>query len=724
MLKSFKSGHSSKNKKITIGDISKPTSNIPETQLKNLNTIPIQKAQTLQQRQSDQNIESFGHRDYSRISSTTSTTDVNSGNFSSTNMSGLRKSSETGSVKKSFVNRVTSGVSMQSSHSTTSSNNGRGSHLYGIALYDFQAERNDELDCKAGENLIIFAHHDCEWFIAKTIDRIGGPGLVPCSFVMVIDLETGFSSNNSLEKDIELSGLPTVVEWKSSLQQQKSKNIDLKNDNKVNSFNKSAPKNTSSFVSSNDVRSSSGFLREPVQRINSSIKSDAHSSTASKPQQQQPNSVYKGSVNNSSYSVNSSSNKSNIREKNNSSRTSNINVSNNSGSFDEQEVDFILESKVTEYIWEDQKYKFIVKCLTSFSKDRVLKRSYEDFYNLQIDILESFPQESGKVIMPDGNMSQRIVPYIPGPVPYVTEDITKKRLIDLNTYVNELINLPNNISRSSKVLRLFEIDNNGFDKEQEHKNHLRSISQNDFPEASQELPQGQKEMNVSKNDNKQFQNSEQISADKFNSNIFQSLDNSPAANNITESNHGTIGANDENTLKLQGLKISEIQEELSNTNNNNNNNQNTIGTMGVQSINNINTAPAQDTFKNSSDNQTVGVSPSKIPSKLTINTQVGDGMDKSQSNNTITDLVNTPMTATPGAGKSIKIKFYYDDDIFALLLNSNITLTELNTKILKKIGISSYKLFNKVGTALRNEIKSDGDLQQAIALKQKIAIVE
>ncbi len=51
-------------------------------------------------------------------------------------------------------------------------------------------------------------------------------------------------------------------------------------------------------------------------------------------------------------------------------------------------------------------------------------------------------------------------------------------------------------------------------------------------------------------------------------------------------------------------------------------------------------------------------------------------MDQSR-NNTITDLLNTPMTATPSSAKSVKIKFYYDDDIFALLVNSNITIQEI-----------------------------------------------
>ena len=60
--------------------------------------------------------------------------------------------------------------------------------LYAVTLYEFKAERDDELDIMPNENLIICAHHDYEWFIAKPINRLGGPGLVPVSYVKIIDL--------------------------------------------------------------------------------------------------------------------------------------------------------------------------------------------------------------------------------------------------------------------------------------------------------------------------------------------------------------------------------------------------------------------------------------------------------------------------------------------------------------------------------------------------------
>lgn len=68
--------------------------------------------------------------------------------------------------------------------------------LYGIVQYDFRAERADELDAKRGENLIVIAQSNHEWFVAKPIGRLGGPGLIPVSFVAISDTTTGESSKS------------------------------------------------------------------------------------------------------------------------------------------------------------------------------------------------------------------------------------------------------------------------------------------------------------------------------------------------------------------------------------------------------------------------------------------------------------------------------------------------------------------------------------------------
>ncbi|KAL1921025.1 uncharacterized protein VTP21DRAFT_11660 [Calcarisporiella thermophila] len=99
--------------------------------------------------------------------------------------------------------------------------NGMYNTLYGVVLFDFQAEREDELDAFKGEYIVVMAHCNYEWFVAKPISRLGGPGLIPCSFVNVRDPNTGRSI------DGRKAGLPAVEEWKKMARGYEEKSIPL-----------------------------------------------------------------------------------------------------------------------------------------------------------------------------------------------------------------------------------------------------------------------------------------------------------------------------------------------------------------------------------------------------------------------------------------------------------------------------------------------------------------
>ncbi|GME82738.1 unnamed protein product [[Candida] boidinii] len=88
--------------------------------------------------------------------------------------------------------------------------------LYGRILYDFNAERNDELTVPAGECVILFAHHDYEWYIAKTIPHYERPGLIPVSYVQLLDVVTNIPYGDPPKDIINRERLPTVEEWKHS----------------------------------------------------------------------------------------------------------------------------------------------------------------------------------------------------------------------------------------------------------------------------------------------------------------------------------------------------------------------------------------------------------------------------------------------------------------------------------------------------------------------------
>ena len=93
-------------------------------------------------------------------------------------------------------------------------------------MYDFAAERADELEAKAGEAVIVIAQSNPEWFVAKPIGRLGGPGLIPVSFVEIRDMATDKAIVNPQDA-IKKAGVPRVEEWKKMAAEYKNSSITL-----------------------------------------------------------------------------------------------------------------------------------------------------------------------------------------------------------------------------------------------------------------------------------------------------------------------------------------------------------------------------------------------------------------------------------------------------------------------------------------------------------------
>ncbi|KAL1924760.1 uncharacterized protein VTP21DRAFT_4414 [Calcarisporiella thermophila] len=70
--------------------------------------------------------------------------------------------------------------------------------LLAVVKYDFRAEYPQELGVSAGEHLVIIDVVNNEWLAAKPIGRLGGPGIVPASYVEIRDLHTGSPIPNAL----------------------------------------------------------------------------------------------------------------------------------------------------------------------------------------------------------------------------------------------------------------------------------------------------------------------------------------------------------------------------------------------------------------------------------------------------------------------------------------------------------------------------------------------
>ena len=103
---------------------------------------------------------------------------------------------------------------------------GTGAMVYGMVQYDFNAERPDELDAKQGEAIIVIAQSNPEWFVAKPIGRLGGPGLIPVSFIEIRDMSTGQPVPNAQDA-VTRAGVPKVEEWKKMAADYKNSSITL-----------------------------------------------------------------------------------------------------------------------------------------------------------------------------------------------------------------------------------------------------------------------------------------------------------------------------------------------------------------------------------------------------------------------------------------------------------------------------------------------------------------
>lgn len=135
---------------------------------------------------------------------------------------------DSGYGEASSVQSATAAQSQARTSQRTSKSVGAkaGTKVYGRVLYDFAAERADELEAKKGESIIVIAQSNPEWFVAKPISRLGGPGLIPVSFVELLNMDTGQPLANP-EQAIEEAGIPKVEEWKKMAAEYKNSSITL-----------------------------------------------------------------------------------------------------------------------------------------------------------------------------------------------------------------------------------------------------------------------------------------------------------------------------------------------------------------------------------------------------------------------------------------------------------------------------------------------------------------
>ncbi|KAM0563378.1 hypothetical protein ACHAPJ_001096 [Fusarium lateritium] len=291
---------------------------------------------------------------------------------------------------------------MPQGHQRNSKSIGKtGPMVYGIVMYDFAAERADELEAKAGEAIIVIAQSNPEWFVAKPIGRLGGPGLIPVSFVEIRDMASDKAISNPGDA-IKRAGVPKVEEWKKMAAEYKNSSITL------GKF-EGGPGQPGQGIEQGVERMSiqqQQHSRQPSQNGTQ----PGHAQPRISQQPQQNHHVQKPAA----------------------------------------PLHAPLQARIPRYCFAEDKYWFVIEAMLEDGRQWELSRYYEDFYDFQIALLTEFPAEAGNT-----GTQKRTLPYMPGPVNYVTDAITEGRLHNLDAYVKNMLNQPHYISRCNLVRQFF-----------------------------------------------------------------------------------------------------------------------------------------------------------------------------------------------------------------------------------------------------------------------------
>lgn len=285
-----------------------------------------------------------------------------------------------------------------------------GAMVYGIVMYDFQAERADELEAKAGEAIIVIAQSNPEWFVAKPIGRLGGPGLIPVSFIEIRDMGSNKAVGDAQDA-VKRAGIPRVEEWKKMAADYKNSSITL------GKFDVGGGGNPTKGIEQ-------GMDRMSLQQGPGGRASQLNGSGMQQQQQQQPG-------------YQSQRNTQQIQQDLNVARST-------------SQLYAPISARIPRYCFAEEKYWFVIEAQLEDGHNWELSRYYEDFYDFQIALLTEFPAEAGNT-----GEQKRTLPYMPGPVNYVTDAITEGRLHNLDAYVKNLLAQPPYISRCNLVKRFF-----------------------------------------------------------------------------------------------------------------------------------------------------------------------------------------------------------------------------------------------------------------------------
>jgi len=291
-----------------------------------------------------------------------------------------------------------------------------GSPLYGVVLYDFNAERPDELEAKTGEDIIVIAQSNDEWFVAKPIGRLGGPGLIPVDFVEIRDMATGAPVEDK-RAAIARAGVPKVEEWKKMAAEYKNSSIALGQFE----FEDGTPKPQA--PPAHDLGNNRNVSPRHTGPLLRTLSTHVGSTDNRTSQTLQPAHGNGGATGYDNPRLSRGSTQGLLMAP--------------------------VSASVDDYNFESSRYWYVVNAVMEDGRTWSLCRFYEDFYDFQIALLDEFKEEAGHTGLP------RQLPYMPGPVTYVTDTISAARRQSLDEYIKKLLAMPSYISKCRLVKLLF-----------------------------------------------------------------------------------------------------------------------------------------------------------------------------------------------------------------------------------------------------------------------------
>ncbi|KAH9822297.1 hypothetical protein DFH28DRAFT_948258 [Melampsora americana] len=345
------------------------------------------------------------------------------------------------------------------------SNGQKSQPLYGVVQHDFVAERPDELDAKRGEPIIVIAQSNHEWFVAKPIGRLGGPGLIPVSFVEVQDLTSGKALPPDRVKELIKSAVvPKVEEWKKATAAYKGNSIPLGRFDFVPDSSSPSTPHSSNRPFSNDGQSqhmssrsvSATHSRQQSFGVNQSQPTHSGRSsqqTSYPPHSREPSNSVAAWQQQQQHQRHQSIGQRSIPSEAQYDLEEDQEGSNPEGdgyaTVDElrERYGVVVHASVESFHHEQEHFWFHLRAHFSRTSSNesmpnettvlVLYRLYEDFHDFHLALVEMFPEER--------------LPEMPEVIEQVDELVCAKRVEDLTVYLEELCRMPEEIRECELV---------------------------------------------------------------------------------------------------------------------------------------------------------------------------------------------------------------------------------------------------------------------------------